>query len=60
MAIMVTGGAGLIGGCIMRALAERGEDVVCFDLAPPRADLGALCGARQRLSRRYCAASAPA
>ena len=42
MAIMVTGGAGLIGGRIMRALAERGEDVVCFDLAPPRADLGAL------------------
>ena len=42
MAIMVTGGAGLIGGRIMRALAERGEDVVCFDIAPPRANLGTL------------------
>ncbi len=39
MAIMVTGGTGFIGGRIVRELAERGEDVVCFDLAPPRANL---------------------
>ena len=37
MAIMVTGGTGFIGRRIVRELAERGEDVVCFDLAPPPA-----------------------
>ena len=39
MSIMVTGGTGFIGNRIVRKLAERGEDVVCFDLAPPRANL---------------------
>ena len=34
---MVTGGTGFIGRRIVRELAERGEDVVCFDLAPPPA-----------------------
>lgn len=36
MAIMVTGGSGLIGGRILRLLTERGEDAVNFDAAPPR------------------------
>ena len=35
MSIMVTGGTGFIGRRIVRELTERGEDVVCFDLAPP-------------------------
>ena len=39
MSIMVTGGTGFIGNRIIRKLVERGEDVVCFDLAPPRANL---------------------
>lgn len=39
MSIMVTGGTGFIGGRIIRELVERGEEVVCFDLAPPRANL---------------------
>ena len=37
MSIMVTGGTGFIGRRIVRELAERGEDVVRFDLAPPPA-----------------------
>ena len=39
MSIMVTGGTGFIGNRIVRKLVERGEEVVCFDLAPPRANL---------------------
>ena len=39
MAVMVTGGARFIGNRIVRKLVERGEEVVCFDLAPPRANL---------------------
>ncbi len=39
MSIMVTGGAGFIGNRIIRKLVERNEEVVCFDLAPPRANL---------------------
>ena len=39
MAVMVTGGTGFIGHRIIRKLVERGEEVVCFDLAPPRANL---------------------
>ena len=39
MSIMITGGTGFIGARIIRKLVERGEDVVCFDLAPPRASL---------------------
>ncbi|MCI0438379.1 MAG: NAD(P)-dependent oxidoreductase, partial [Chloroflexi bacterium] len=39
MTIMVTGGTGFIGSRIVRLLVERGEDVACFDLAPPRASL---------------------
>ena len=39
MTTMVTGGTGFIGNRIVRKLVERGEEVVCFDLAPPRANL---------------------
>ncbi len=39
MSIMVTGGTGFIGNKTVRKLVERGEDVVIFDLAPPRANL---------------------
>ena len=39
MSVMVTGGTGFIGNRIIRKLIERGEEVVCFDLAPPRANL---------------------
>ena len=39
MTVMVTGGTGFIGNRIIRKLVERGEDVLCFDLAPPRANL---------------------
>ena len=39
MAIMVTGGTGFIGNRIIRKLLDRGEEVVCFDLAPPRSNL---------------------
>ena len=39
MSIMVTGGTGFIGNRIIRKLVEQGQEVVCFDLAPPRANL---------------------
>ena len=39
MSVLVTGGTGFIGNRIIRKLIARGEDVVCFDLAPPRANL---------------------
>ena len=39
MSVMVTGGTGFIGNRIIRKLLERGKEVVCFDLAPPRANL---------------------
>ena len=39
MSIMVTGGAGFIGNKIVRKLVERGEEVVCFDMAQPRGKL---------------------
>ena len=39
MAIMVTGGTGFIGSRIVRELTDRGEQVVCFDMAPPRPNL---------------------
>ena len=39
MSIMVTGGTGFIGNRIIRKLLDRGEEVVCFDLAPPRKNL---------------------
>ena len=39
MSVLVTGGTGFIGNRIIRKLLDRGEEVVCFDLAPPRANL---------------------
>ena len=39
MSVMVTGGTGFIGNRIIRKLLDGGEEVVCFDLAPPRANL---------------------
>ena len=39
MSIMVTGGTGFIGNKIVRKLVERDEEVVCFDMAPPRGKL---------------------
>ena len=33
MSVMVTGGTGFIGNRIIRKLLEKGEEVVCFDLA---------------------------
>ena len=39
MSGMVTGGTGFIGARIVRELVQRGEEVVCFDLAPPKASL---------------------
>lgn len=35
MATMVTGGTGFIGSNVIKALAQRGHEVVCFDLEPP-------------------------
>ena len=40
MSIMVSGGTGFIGARIVRNLVDRGEEVVCFDVAPPGANLG--------------------
>lgn len=34
-AYLVTGGSGLIGGYVVKALVERGDDVVVFDIRPP-------------------------
>ena len=39
MSVLVTGGTGFIGNRIIRKLLDRGEDVVCFDLVPPRVNL---------------------
>ena len=37
MATLVTGGTGFVGSNIVKALAERGHEVVCFDLIAPDA-----------------------
>ena len=37
MATLVTGGTGFVGSNIVKTLAQRGHEVVCFDLVPPDA-----------------------
>lgn len=37
MATLVTGGTGFVGSNIVKALAQRGHQVVCLDLVPPDA-----------------------
>jgi nucleoside-diphosphate-sugar epimerase len=41
---LVTGGSGLIGGYVVKALVERGSDVVVFDVKPPNAKMQWLLG----------------
>jgi nucleoside-diphosphate-sugar epimerase len=36
---LVMGGAGLIGGYVVKVLKERGNDVVVFDIKPPNAKM---------------------
>jgi nucleoside-diphosphate-sugar epimerase len=38
MKVLVTGGAGFLGGYIMAALEKQGHDAFAFDIAPPGAD----------------------
>lgn len=38
MNVLVTGGAGFLGGYIMAALRQRGHEAFAYDIAPPSAD----------------------
>ena len=38
MNVLVTGGAGFLGGYIMAALKECGHEAFAYDIAPPNAD----------------------
>jgi nucleoside-diphosphate-sugar epimerase len=44
MTVLVTGGTGFVGAYVVRRLVERGERVVCYDLAPHTALLADLFG----------------
>lgn len=48
MAVLITGGTGYIGAKLARRLADRGEEVVCFDLHPDMETAAAL-GERVRV-----------
>lgn len=39
MNVLVTGGAGFMGGYIMAALARQGHEAFAYDIAPPSADI---------------------
>jgi len=42
MATLVTGGSGFIGSYVIRALQERGEEVVCFDILEPLSKISSI------------------
>src|ERR1051325_3610618 len=42
MSILVIGGTGFIGRRLIPLLAQRGEEIVCMDIAPQTADYSAL------------------
>jgi nucleoside-diphosphate-sugar epimerase len=42
MNVLVTGGAGFLGGYIMAALKQRGHEAFAYDIAPPAADASAV------------------
>ena len=45
MTYMVTGGTGFVGSWVVKAILERGHDVVCFELAPNLRTLDTVLGA---------------
>ena len=42
MTTFIAGGTGFIGRRVVPLLAERGEEIVCMDIAPQTADFSAL------------------
>jgi nucleoside-diphosphate-sugar epimerase len=42
--ILVTGGSGFIGAYLLKTLAERGEDVINYDVSPPSSGLQKMLG----------------
>src|ERR1700722_3301290 len=42
MNVLVTGGAGFLGGYIMAALQRQGHEVLAYDIAPPSTDTSAV------------------
>jgi nucleoside-diphosphate-sugar epimerase len=43
MNVLVTGGAGFLGGYIMAALERQGHEAIAYDIAPPGAETLAVC-----------------